>query len=99
MECDIETGDIIAPWDLRTNMNRILLAAVIAASFSGYALAGPCQDDLAKIDEALSSTKLPPKKRAAVEDMRSQAVQLCAAGNEQEGLDVTTEAKATLGIE
>ena len=32
-------------------------------------------------------------------NMRAQAAQLCSAGNEQEGLDVTAEAKAMLNIE
>ena len=31
--------------------------------------------------------------------MRNQAVQLCGAGNEAEGLDVTAEAKAMLNIQ
>ena len=37
--------------------------------------------------------------RAQLEDMRNQAVQLCGAGNEAEGLDVTAEAKAMLNIQ
>ena len=54
---------------------------------------------MAKIDAALAAGKVPPEQRAQIEDMRNQAVQLCGAGNEQEGLDVTAEAKALLGIE
>lgn len=43
--------------------------------------------------------ELAPDERAQVQDMRAQASQLCKAGNEQEGLDVTAEAKAMLNIE
>ena len=74
----------------------ILLAlAVLAAP----AQAGQCQDDVAKIDNALATAELSPDERAQLEDMRNQAVQLCGAGNETEGLDVTAEAKAMLNLE
>jgi hypothetical protein len=54
---------------------------------------------VAKIDNALATMELSPDERAQLEDMRNQAVQLCGAGNETEGLDVTSEAKAMLNIE
>jgi hypothetical protein len=73
----------------------VLGLALLAAP----AQAGQCQDDVAKIDRALSTMELSPDERAQLEDMRNQAVQLCGAGNETEGLDVTAEAKAMLNIE
>ena len=80
-------------------MKSVLLAIVISASVTSAASAGQCQDDIAKIDTALATKELAPDERAQLEDMRNQAVQLCGAGNEQEGLDVTAEAKAMLNIE
>ena len=80
-------------------MKALALALALTAASSGLALAGPCQDELAKVDAALASKELPPEQRAQVEDMRNQAVQLCGAGNEQEGIDVLTEAKALLAID
>jgi hypothetical protein len=75
------------------------LSAALILLAAGSAQANQCQDDIAKIDEALASRDLEPDQRAQVEDMRNQAVQLCGAGNEQEGLDVTAEVKAMLNIE
>jgi hypothetical protein len=74
----------------------ILLALAV---LSAPAQAGQCQDDVAKIDNALATAELSPDERAQLEDMRNQAVQLCGAGNETEGLDVTAEAKAMLNLE
>ena len=67
--------------------------------FRRAAFAGQCQDDIEKIDAALASGDVGPDQRAQLEDMRNQAVQLCGAGNEAEGLDVTAEAKAMLNIQ
>jgi hypothetical protein len=80
-------------------MKTAMFAAAIAGLLSAPALAGQCQDDIAKIDKALAAKELAPDERAQIEDMRLQAVQLCGAGNEQEGIDVTSEAKAMLNIE
>lgn len=80
-------------------MKAFLTALALIAASSSLALAGPCQDDLKKVDAALASAELNPEQRAQAEDMRNQAVQLCGAGNEQEGVDVLTEAKAMLNIE
>ena len=80
-------------------MKTILLAAAFALALTTAALAGQCQDDIAKIDAALASQQLDADSRAQLEDMRNQAVQLCGAGNEAEGLDVTAEAKAMLNIQ
>jgi hypothetical protein len=80
-------------------MKALALALALIAATSGLAVAGLCQDELKKVDAALASQELPPEQRAQAEDMRNQALQLCGAGNEQEGVDVLTEAKAMLGVE
>ena len=80
-------------------MKTIILAAAFAAGFSASAFAGQCQDDIAKIDAALATQELTKDQKAQLDDMRNQAVQLCGAGNETEGLDVTAEAKAMLNIQ
>jgi hypothetical protein len=76
-----------------------LVAIMLAAAFAPVAVAGPCQDDIAKIEKALESQELDTDKRSQADDMRSQAVQLCDAGNEDEGLAMTAEAKVLLSIE
>jgi hypothetical protein len=80
-------------------MKTLILAAAVAAGLSTAAFAGQCQDDIAKIDAALASQELTKDQKAQLDDMRNQAVQLCGAGNEAEGLDVTAEAKAMLNIQ
>jgi len=80
-------------------MKAVALAAVLFTCLSGAAFAGQCQDDLAKIDKALATEELSPDERALAEDMRNQAADLCKAGNEQESLDVSAEAKAMLNAE
>jgi hypothetical protein len=80
-------------------MKTLILAASFALALSASAFAGQCQDDIEKIDAALASADLDADSRAQLEDMRNQAVQLCGAGNEAEGLDVTAEAKAMLNIQ
>jgi hypothetical protein len=77
----------------------IILATALAVTMGGVALAGQCEDDIAKIDGALATMELAPDERAQLEDMREQALKLCSAGNVQEGLDVASEAKAMLRIE
>ena len=80
-------------------MKILILAAALALALSTAAFAGKCQDDIEKIDAALATSDVGPDQRAQLEDMRNQAVQLCGAGNEAEGLDVTAEAKAMLNIQ
>lgn len=80
-------------------MKTVLSVIAIVAALSAPAFADQCKDDIAKIDKALASQELGPDERAQLEDMRNQAVQLCGAGNTQEGLDVTGEAKAMLNIQ
>lgn len=80
-------------------MKTFTFALLFAAMLGGTALGGQCQDDLKKIDKALKSEAIAPEQKAEVKDMRSQAADLCKAGNEQEGVDVLTEAKAMLNVE
>lgn len=80
-------------------MKSLLIAAALTFITSNLAIAGQCQDDIQKIDSALATQEIDADLRVAAEDMRNQAVQLCGAGNEEEGLDVTSEAKALLSIE
>lgn len=81
----------------------MILKTIVAAAFLGLiasgARASDCQDDIAKIDKALESQEIDADKRAQAEDMRNQAIQLCGAGNEEEGLSMTAEAKVLLQIE
>lgn len=82
-------------------MNRTFVAFALALAFAAPAAASPCQDDIAKIDAALAADtgKLTPEQRQELDDLRNQAVQLCGAGNDQEGLDVTAQAKAILDLQ
>jgi len=80
-------------------IRHCLFAASVIFSLTAPALADSCQDDIAKIDNALKTQELDADKRAQAEDMRSQAVQLCGAGNTEEGLAMTAEAKVLLAIE
>lgn len=80
-------------------MIRLSFIAAFSLAFAAPAFADACQDDIAKIDSALKSQELDADKRAEAEDMRSQAVQLCGAGNTDEGLAMTAEAKVLLDIE
>ena len=80
-------------------MKTMIYAAAILTALSTASFAGQCQDDIAKIDAALATKDLSADQRAQLDDMRNQAVQLCGAGNEDEGLDVTAEAKAMLNIQ
>jgi hypothetical protein len=80
-------------------MKTMIFAAAILMTVSPASFAGQCQDDIEKIDAALASQDLSADQRAQLDDMRNQAVQLCGAGNEAEGLDVTAEAKAMLNIQ
>jgi hypothetical protein len=79
-------------------MNRVL--AVLAAAFllASPAVAAACDDDLAKIDEALKAD-LAADIRAQADDMRKQIEDLCKAGNEEDGLNVASELKALLAVE
>ncbi len=73
--------------------------ALLLVAFAAPALADTCQDDVAKLEQAMAQENLDADVKAQAEDMRSQAVQLCGAGNLDEGLAVTAEAKALLKVE
>ena len=75
----------------------LLTAALFLAPLPAFA--GQCQTDIAKIDQALAQTKLQADQKQEVMDLREQAVQLCGAGNEQQGIDVTAQAKQILNID
>ncbi len=80
------------------------MRAAIAATALLLALAGPvmaagCDADLKKIDAALAKDGVPADVKAQANDMRTQAADLCAAGNAEEAADVIAEAKSLLAIE
>ena len=77
----------------------VLAFALLAVTTAAPAFAGQCEDDVKKIEAALAATNISDDQRAELEDMKKQAAQLCAAGNTQESLDVSAEAKAMLNIE
>ncbi len=80
-------------------MKLFLLALALLAATAVPALANSCEDEVKKIEAALASKDITSDERAQLEDMKKQAAQLCAAGNAQESLDVSAEAKAMLNIE
>jgi hypothetical protein len=80
---------------------RILTAVLFTtlALVPVSALADDCQSDVTKIDAVIAAGTLDSDIKAQAEDMRNQAVQLCGAGNTEEGLAVTADAKTLLKIE
>ena len=80
-------------------MRFLALLSIVGLLASAPVYAASCKDDIAKIDKAMDKTKLDADKKQEVLDLREQAVQLCGAGNEQQGLDETAQAKTILGIE
>jgi hypothetical protein len=80
-------------------MIRFAAALILSAAFAAPALADQCADDVKRIEAAMAKQDLSPDDRAQLEDMKNQAAQLCAAGNIQEGLDVSAEAKAMLDLD
>jgi hypothetical protein len=80
-------------------IKSLALAAVFTVALGLPAFADQCQDDIAKIDAAMAKAQLDADVKTQLTDLREQAVQLCGAGNEQEGLDVTAQAKTILNIE
>jgi hypothetical protein len=81
-------------------MKRIFVTTTLLLGLSALpASADQCQDDVAKIDAALSQADLAVDVKTQAEDLRNNAVQLCGAGNLDEGLAVTAEAKNLLQVE
>ncbi len=73
--------------------------ALILTALTGVAWADECQTDVAKLDAALAQDGLATDVKQQAEDLRNNAVQLCGAGNTDEGLAVTAEAKVLLNVE
>lgn len=80
-------------------MRLALLAIALLAATALPAFANQCEDDVKKIETAMASSQISEDERAQLEDMKKQAAELCAAGNTQESLDVSAEAKAMLNID
>jgi hypothetical protein len=80
-------------------MRAAIIALGLTFAAAGTAWAGPCAEELGKVDEALKSPDVAPDVKAQAQDMRNQAADLCSAGNESEAIDVLAEAQALLGIE
>ena len=78
--------------------STVLIAAALTF-LAAPSYATTCKDDIAKINKAMETAKLEGESKQAVLDLRDQAIQLCGAGNEQQGLDETAQAKAILNIE
>jgi hypothetical protein len=78
-------------------MRHLLLAFALLAGVATPAFADSCADNLKAFDVALAATALDPDAKAQLQDMRAQAADLCAAGNEEEANDVLSEANAMLG--
>jgi hypothetical protein len=80
-------------------MRLAFLAFALLAATAVPAFASQCEDEVKKIEAALAAKDISGDERAQLEDMKKQAAQLCAAGNTQESLDVSAEAKAMLSID
>jgi hypothetical protein len=74
-------------------------STAIIVTLAAPAFASQCTDDIAKIDAAMVKTELDADVKTELMNLREQAVQLCGAGNDQEGLDSTAQAKVLLNIE
>lgn len=78
---------------------KYIAIATMFLLFAAPARAANCQDDIGKIDKAMETSKLDADEKQEVSDLREQAVQLCGAGNESAGMDVTAQAKQILKID
>ena len=78
-------------------MKQMFFALSAAAMLATPALAQSCGDNLKAFDAALAAAEIEPDAKAQLQDMRAQAADLCAAGNEEEANDVLSEANAMLG--
>lgn len=83
-------------------MGKLTAITFIFMAMAGQAHAGQddqasqCQNDVARIDEALASEQLAADVRSQVEDLRSEAVQFCGAGSSEEGAAAAAEALALI---
>lgn len=79
-------------------MKPVILALGLMPILAGQSLAD-CTQSLAELDGIVRAAGLAPDVKAQLHDMRQQAEQLCAAGNEDESADVIAEALALLAAE
>ena len=77
-----------------TCMKPLLLAATLLF-LPATALAGDCDAELSRIDDALARQELAAEQKAAVSDMRNQAASLCASSNGPEARRGSSEAPTT----
>jgi hypothetical protein len=77
-------------------MKRLCVLTVLIIVSAEIAAADTCDSELATLDAQIAASQLNAEQKAQLADMRSQAASLCAAGNDSEGLDVITEARAML---
>lgn len=80
-------------------MKLFFIALALLAATSVPAFAKPCDDEVRQVQAAIPAAQISDDERAQVKDMAKQAAQLCAAGNDQESIDVAAEAKAILNID
>jgi hypothetical protein len=78
-------------------MKAFLFAFGLLAVSASSGWAQSCADNLKAFDAALAAAALEPDAKAQLQDMRAQAADLCAAGNDEEANDVLSEANAMLG--
>jgi hypothetical protein len=78
---------------------RFVLIALALTLSPVAAFAGQCANDVALIETALQTTTIDAEQKQEVMDLRDQAIQLCGAGNDEQGLDQTAQAKQILGVE
>ena len=78
-------------------MKTLLLAFALLTAIVTPGLAQSCADNLKAFDAALAAAALEPDAKTQLQDMRAQAADLCAAGNDEEANDVLSEANAMLG--
>ncbi len=80
-------------------IRTVFATTLILTALSDVSFADDCQTDVAKLDAALAQDGLAADVKLQAEDLRNNAVQLCGAGNTDEGLAVTAEAKVLLQVE
>jgi hypothetical protein len=78
-------------------MNRILLAAVVAA-LATPASANNCPNEIRAIDQALQSASLDAAKKTQAKKLRDDAEAAHKAGNHAASMKAAGEAKQLLGI-
>ena len=80
-------------------MVKLMLSTVFLALLGLPVFAAQCDEDVRQIQAALAAADLSKDQRAQIADLAAQAKKLCAAGHQEEALDVTSEAKAMLNMQ